>query len=176
MMSQRSYYMCILAFLSVLTIFLIIIAIVRIKNGKNAEPNEFDERQKLIRGESFKYAYAILILYLLFNSVIEDLTGKYRGAAGILLGIFVSLAVAIILCIWKDAFFNRDSTGKSLTVSNIFLLILDFYWGIPAILDPKNTYPYSIVFFYAGVLNLLILAIIAVKSFKDRREKDVESL
>lgn len=175
-MSQRNYYMGILALLCMLTIFLAIIVIVKLKKEKNVGPNEFDERQNLIRGESFKYGYSVLILYLLFNSVIEDLTGKYRGAAGICFGICISLAVAIIFCIWNDAFFSRNSNGKLLTVSNIFFLMLNFYWGVPAILHSKKALPYDIVFFYVGVLDTIIIVAMAVKRLMDGHEKNVESL
>ena len=171
-MTQNSYDIGQLVILIIPLIFALIIAIAKLKKGIISESDDFDERQELVRDKAFMYGFFTLLVYFLFYGITEEMTKKYWGVTGISLGICIALAVVITICIWNDAYAGRHFTLKFWAVVITFFLITNLYRGLPALLHGDG----DIVYVYEGVLDILILAVIVVKTFKDRREKDVESL
>lgn len=153
-------------------IFVLIVVAVKLKKGIISGSDVFDERQELIRGKAFMYGFFTLLIYFLFYGVREDITGQHWGMAGVSLGICLALAVILIICIWNDAYVGRHSTLKFWIVFITYLTITNLYRGIPALLHRSD----DIGYFFEGVLDFLVLVVIAVKSFKDRQEKNMESL
>ena len=77
---------------------------------------KYDERQELARGRAFKFAYTVLVVYLMGTGIFNMMTGIRwcdeftYGMIGVLSSVFVYACI----CIWNDAYININQ--KPVTV------------------------------------------------------------
>ena len=143
------------------------------KNGSRAE---FDERQKLVRGEIFQHAFIAVIVWNLLYWVISlslDHPLMVDGLSG-LVGVFVGVAVVGAESVWRDAFFSASSRPKSYVILYAVVLLCQ----VPsAILNWKEmlqggVLTYKVMPLVCAAAFLVILLALALKL--TRKEPDEE--
>ena len=94
---------------------LVVVAFLKRRAFKCGETwGEYDERQMVQRGIAFQRAYITLLLTLLCNALITGIAGVQWGQPGVeaFVCIMVSLAVFVVNCILRDAYFTVNQTPK----------------------------------------------------------------
>lgn len=159
---------------SVAVITSLITILYKKKYGKNK--NEYDERQKALRGKAYKTAYFVLMVYLIVNSLITK-AFELKWAETItesLLGIFISVLVFAIICIKNDAYVSlseKPATYLSLFSAvgfvNIGICILYYIRHKSFVTDGMlNEYAINL---FSGMMFLILSSAIAVKMFHERQ-------
>ncbi len=100
------------------------------RRGKDC--HEYDERQQANRGVAYRQAYLTLLVLLLANAI---LTGAAevrwaKNGVDIMLCIFASLAVFLVSCVRRDAYYPITATPKRY----LFLFGFMALCQVPAIL------------------------------------------
>jgi cytochrome bd-type quinol oxidase subunit 2 len=116
---------------SVAVVGSIIAIIYKKKYGR--KKNEYDERQKALRGKAYKAAYFTLLAYLVISGLVTKGFGIHwaEGMVEAFLGIFLSVAVFVIICIKNDAYFSLSD--RPTTYLALFSIIGFFNIGISTI-------------------------------------------
>lgn len=107
------------------------------KEQRASNKKKHDERQRIEQGRACKYAYIMLICYLLCDIFLKKIFGVVwcDHTFGVLLGISFSLSVFLAYCVFQDAYFsiNDSKAGTMISVNSIGLLQLSM--GIDHIVD-----------------------------------------
>ncbi len=173
-MSFNEYNLGVL--LGILVGLIIVAAALSWNKKKNGVRAEFDERQKLVRGEIFQHAFIAVMVWNLFYWVLSltvDHPLMVDGLSG-LVGIFVGVLVIGAESIWRDAFFSASSRPKSYVILYAVILLCQ----VPStILNWKEMIQDGVLTFKVMPLVCLVtfLCIFAALALKlTRREPDEE--
>jgi hypothetical protein len=137
-----------------------------------------DERQKLVRGTGFKYAFFTLMIYdVLYFSLATLFPDSFIATpVAIFLGICLSITVFAVYCIWNDGYYAINENQKALTISFTSFALLNFIGFVRGIreheilVDGKINFP--IVNFTATVTLLLIVITTILKSRKRHEDEE----
>ena len=93
---------------------LIVAAIILIA-GKKGTSKEYDERQRLLRGQAYQHAFLTLLVYCVLYGTLSFVTERHfmEDGAAVFIGAFLGLAVFAVECVWRDAFFAISRTPRS---------------------------------------------------------------
>ncbi|MEE1075928.1 MAG: hypothetical protein UHY68_01525 [Acutalibacteraceae bacterium] len=126
----------VLIFITAFTI--LALAFIVSKLSKNQQ-QKFDERQQIVRGKAFTYAFEAMLIYsALYLSCsqlfeIEFLT----TSVALMINIFIGLVVYGIYSIWNEAFFSLNEPPKKHTIILILAFVLNAYNAVAEIIDGK---------------------------------------
>ena len=110
-----------IGFFAVVIIFLIIAIVLKCKNN-NA--TEYDERQLIARNAAYKYAFSTLVCYCVLCGILDVAEIRWAETAiQMFLGMFLSVTVFVVICIFKDAYFGIEK-GKNNIRTFLFLSVL----------------------------------------------------
>lgn len=119
-------------------IILLLTSILNILRTKNKTViTYYDERQIKARGEAFKYSFLTLIISLILDGIVRNITG-YNWAQfydSIMVHVFISLGVFVNYSIFNDAYVEINSNSKRLSI--IFLVVgtINLIFPIMRIID-----------------------------------------
>ncbi|MCI5902748.1 MAG: hypothetical protein MRZ74_09495 [Blautia sp.] len=97
---------------------------------------KWDERQLLIRGNGFKYAFfTVLVLLFLYCSLGVSFEGFPLDvqAAGFLIAI-LGVAVDVVYCIWNGAYFSLNENRKRVLIGFALIGGFNLFIGVSGIL------------------------------------------
>ena len=136
---------------------LVIGLILKKKNGLS----KYDERQELIRGRAFKYAYWTLAAYLCFNGLLQVGTGIVWAdlMTSSFIGIFLSLTVFVVICIKNDAYFAFNQKPR------VYLILFGIIIAVNLACGILNLTDNDVQFVTDGMLNFHILSFLIVIVF-----------
>ena len=82
---------------------------------RGVKSGDYDERQQLQRGAAAQRAYLTLLLLLCANGIVSGVLGVYWAKPGVdcFLCMFASVAVFVVECIRRDAYFTVKQTPSS---------------------------------------------------------------
>ena len=111
----------------------ILIAIILIKffNRNKSLTTQYDERQKMIRGEAYKYAFYTLVIYEGILCVI--LTGRSLPVDPFVLhfgGIALGVAVQAGYSIWNGAYIGQNTNIRRFIITMILISVFNLVIGI----------------------------------------------
>ena len=97
----------------------------------------FDERQELIRGRAFKYAFFSILIYVASYGPISALLEKdfMTTSTALFVGIFIALIVFAVYNIWNESFFALKQTPINFILLFSITAICSGYSGICSIRD-----------------------------------------
>lgn len=105
------------------------------KNRK--EKFTYDERQKVSRGEGYKYAFYVLLIYnaayACLDMALDRVWAEPMTAA--LIGIALSVLVHVIYCIWHECYFSMNEEPKRVL---IFFAIISLVNIIIAVMQGRE--------------------------------------
>ena len=132
---------------------------------------EYDERQVIIRGKGFKYAYYTMSLSLFVFSLLQlnGVLSKVDTMVVFSICLLVSLCVFVNYCIFKDAFFGFNQSGKSVS----FYIVSGIIFSTILVKDILNSgfqFEYNITQLCLCLLYLSIGITSLLKNQIDRRE------
>ena len=107
-----SYYAGLVVGLLIVAVTVMVLKRRALRRGETC--GEYDERQMAQRGIAYQWAYITLMAALLVNSILTGVVGLQWGKPGVeaFVCLMVSLAVFVIQCIRRDAYFTVNQTPK----------------------------------------------------------------
>lgn len=88
--------------------------LLRFTKKDKKEKFTYDERQKVARGEGYKYAFFVLIVYNagygILNMVLEHPWAE--DLTGLMIGVCLAVLVHIIYSIWHECYFSMNEEPK----------------------------------------------------------------
>ena len=137
--------------------------------------NEYDERQKLAQGKAYKWSYFTLLGYLLLGGLFDLATGiRWCDLyTFVFMGVFLSLAVFIVLCLQMDAYVSFRQRPKQAVLVLLVIAAMNLIPGIinistPGVLIADGMLTYHVV---NPLLGLLLLISALSVWFRYRREQ-----
>jgi hypothetical protein len=106
---------------------LIIAAIlIKVANTNHKVKTEYDERQLLIRGKGYMYAFYTILAYQVVMMILSagDIELPIERYAQDCVGIILGCIVLGVYCIWNDVYWGLNNNKKSYTI--IFILAMLF--------------------------------------------------
>jgi len=160
----------------VLIVALVIALIVKKKNG----PAKYDERQELLRGRAFKYAFLVLIAYLCLNGLLQVGTGLEWAdlMTSSFIGICLSVTVFVVICIMNDAYFAFNQKPKFYLVMFGVLIAVNLTIGIFNLTNEDVRFVtdgklnFHVLSFIVVVIFLAVFIALAIKTLMAKRQAD----
>lgn len=102
----------ILGFCVGILVAVVVLTVLRKRRG--CASNEYDERQKMVRGKAYGAAFFTLMCYLPVNAAV-NICWRPWTVSGIdsLIGLFLSVAVFIVCAIRGDAYFSLQEKPRT---------------------------------------------------------------
>lgn len=158
----------------VFIIALVVSLIVKKKNG----PAKYDERQELLRGRAFKYAFWVLIAYLCLNGLLQVGTGLEWAdlMTSSFIGICLSLTVFVVICIMNDAYFAFNQKPRLYLVMFGILIAVNLTAGILNLTDndvrfvTEGKLNFHVLSFVVVVVFLAVFIALAIKTLMAKRQ------
>jgi cytochrome b561 len=99
----------------ILAVAITMMVIRTMQKHRGVQPGDYDERQQLQRGAAAQRAYLALLLLLCVNGIVSGVLGVYWAKPGVdcFLCMFASVAVFVVECIRRDAYFTVKQTPRS---------------------------------------------------------------
>lgn len=106
----------------IILIFLVAFVLIISRLTKNKNCN-FDERQELIRGRAYKYAFFTYLIYGVGYSAVSSLLEKdfMTTSTAFMVGLYISLIVFAVYNIWNDSFFAFNQ--KPVSYISLFFIV-----------------------------------------------------
>ena len=98
----------------------VVLALIGAKYTKKNKKEKFtyDERQKAVRGDGYKYAFYTLMIYNVIYACLDIALDRpwAETFAGMTAGICLALVVMVIYCIWHDCYFSLNEDPKKVLI------------------------------------------------------------
>ncbi|MBP5151425.1 MAG: hypothetical protein ILP13_00770 [Lachnospiraceae bacterium] len=156
---------------------LIIALVVVLSRKENAPVKKYDERQVAAQGKAYKYGFITMSVCLILTVVSMGMKISIPAEPELLMILCILLggAVTVTNLIWDDAYFRMDENRTMWIVFFSLLSVLNLGIGITRIVrqelfaDGVLTFAGS-VNLICGVFMVYLLAVILIKSIRDRNE------
>jgi hypothetical protein len=150
------------------------------KSGDIRLKSAYDERQKLARGKAFRATYFMLIFYLIGNQIINRLGVVWStSGTGILIGILLSVAVFIIMCVLNDAYLSLSKKPpyfygffSAIGLTNLISGIRHFQNGESVMIN--GLFNSHCIYFVSLSLCVVVIVVFAVKNRVERKRSLTE--
>jgi len=98
----------------------LVIAAVMLRFAKKDKKEKFtyDERQKVARGEAYKYAFYTLVIYNAAYGIIDLALEKpwAETLTAVMIGICLAVLVHVVYCIWHECYFSMNEEPKRVLI------------------------------------------------------------
>lgn len=99
----------------VLAVAIIGMVVRTVQKRRGVQRGDYDERQQVQRGAAAQHAYITLLLLLCLNGIVSGALDVHWAQPGVdsFLCMFISVAVFVVECIRRDAYFTAKQTPSS---------------------------------------------------------------
>ena len=155
----------------------IIIVVIGLKltNKNHKVKTEYDERQLLVRGNAYRYAFYTVVIWeaVLMVLAIGDLPLPVPDIALHFAGIIAGVLVLSTVCIWKDAYWGLNNNRRRY---GVILLIAGLFNAIPVIgnLSGRGSSDFPYVNLLCCVMLVVVGAELLLKQLADKRAENAE--
>ena len=168
------------AYIAGVVVGILVVAVAMYFFGRHAHTDgarkpKFDERQELIRGRGYKYAFFCLLAYLVVYGAAGYLV--MEPVAGAFLGIMVGVAVYAGYTIWNDAYFAMNEKRRMYIGLFAVITVINAVAGISncvqgRVIQDGRLSGGGSVNLMCAVLFLVIMVMLLVKEIAARREEE----
>lgn len=161
-----------------LIIGLILVAIVlKVTKRDGSFKCKFDERQELVRGRGFKYAFFTLISYNLFLGLIYPALEKefMDESIKLILGVLLAILVYACYCIWHEGYFSLNENPKRVLIAFAIIALSNLLIGVVQLshfgflVDGKITYHSTNLF--CALMFIIVFITLLLKSISNKGEE-----
>lgn len=140
-----------------------------------ARKPRFDERQELVRGRGYKYAFFTLMVYLVAYGVIGYTW--FAPLVGAFLGLVIGVGVYACYTIWQDAYFALNEKRRMYILLDALIFAINAAAGVSNILQGRVMENGVVtgggsLNLMCAVLFLVVLVALLCKEIASRREED----
>ncbi len=158
--------------LMLIILMLVIGYSVMILKGDDMKQN-YDERQVLIRGRAYEYAFCTMIVTNSLSGLL-GMGGVELPVSGfelLLISVMLGVLIYALYSIWNEGYFALNMRKKSMVVILILVGLMNMIIGIMALLQNGMT-DIRYLNFLCGIMLLVICVTMLVKKYcKDREEE-----
>lgn len=163
---------------------ILLVAVVMFFFGRYAHTDgkrkpKFDERQELVRGRGYRYAFFTLLVYHLVYAVLKMAFGwaVLDDITGMFIGLMLSISVYACYAIWHDAYFALNEKRKYYIWLFAAVTVLNGVIGIGHVVRGEvfvngRTSFSNCLNLLCAVLFLVVLAALLIKEIASRREEE----
>ena len=146
----------------------------RAARKKGLGNGKYDERQQVVRGRAFTWAYITLLAYLGIWMVLRTMELPFfMQSLSVLLGVLLSIAVFVGCCIFRDAYFKASESPRAWigVISAVGLLNLGI--GLVRLFREATLEErlYENANLFVGALLVFTLVCVVIKRAIDRRSE-----
>lgn len=157
---------------------ILVVLLLRWTKKDGASKCKFDERQELVRGRGFKYAFFTLMIctavYAFADSLAEN--RMIGSLTGVCICIVISCVVYACYCIWNEGYFALNENPKRVMVAFVLISLMNFAVfarsAMKGNLMENGVLSESFVNLFCGIMFLVIFAVLLLKYLKNRREAE----
>lgn len=159
---------------------LIVFAIFKLGNKDGRVKTEYDERQKIVIGEGYKYAFWTLAALLVVLQIAVELERDFSEASIIQssLGpltfalIIVSILVFCVYSIWNGAYWGLNSNKKNYIIIIAVIGVVNVFIGVAAIMSDGLVVNGALSGAFVNLTcGLLMAVVLGIAWIKDRIDK-----
>ncbi|MBO5302691.1 MAG: hypothetical protein J6A92_01425 [Lachnospiraceae bacterium] len=137
----------------------------------------FDERQNIIRGKGYKYAFFTLLIYNALILVIGNVLEMYMDREMIMfIGICLSVIVYAAYAIWNEGYFSLNENPKRVMIIFGVVGVINLISGISSIVSGEIIENGKVSFramnLLCAVLMFSVLIVLAIKTICNREEDE----
>lgn len=139
---------------------------------------KYDERQDLIRGRGFKYAFFTLLIYNMIVPMLKifDVELLADSAALFMIGAIAGMLVYVIYAIWNEAYFSLNENPKAIMIAFAFIGLINLALGIVRMFDgtflTEGKLTFNSINFLLGIGFVIIFMTLAAKQIRNKREEE----
>ena len=159
--------------------FCVVIGLIfRLRRGKKSDRGkvEYDERQLLARGKAYKAGFFVTLLYcLLFAALSVTEIPFFQSVTGMLLGVFLGIAVFAVTAIRNDAYLGLNENKRSFLILGCVVAVADLVIGVCNGLDgtlmENGQLTFDCLNLMVGVLFTVIVAALLIHDRQVKKEE-----
>lgn len=165
----------------IIVIFLIVAVVLR---RKNCSKTEYDERQLIARNAAYKYSFFTLLFYCILCGMIDIAEIKWaETVTQMFLGMFMSVTVFVVICIFKDAYFgikkgkNNIYTFLYLSATITVMQLFNFIFNVLIEKEPiitNGVLNSNIIPLFCAVVFLIMIIATIIKIVVNKKECEEE--
>lgn len=112
------------------TIFFCLLVSLKKKEGKR-----YDERQQIVRGIGYKYAFFSIVLFFSVAALVSEIVEKQfmTRSAETIIGLCVGVAVYVVYCILNDGYFAINENRRSVLITIAIIGVINIVIGVDQI-------------------------------------------
>ncbi len=157
---------------------LVLIIILKVTKTDGNIKCKYDERQELVRGKGFKYAFFTLLCY---NFIVACLIMAFEeipidGSGYLMIGTIIGVLVYVTYAIWNEAYFSLNENPKKIMLVFALLGFSNLLLGIRQMIEGKflenGVLTFHSMNFFIGIVMVIIFAVLVAKQICRRREED----
>lgn len=158
--------------------FVLIIVILKTSKKDGSIKCKYDERQDLVRGRGFKYAFFTLLIYNFVVPMFEicDVELPADSTALFMIGAIIGLLVYVIYAIWNEAYFSLNENPKAVMIAFAFIGVSNLMLGVMRMVDGTFLTDGKLTFrsinFLLGIVFVIIFITLAAKQICNKREEE----
>lgn len=139
---------------------------------------KYDERQQIIRGKGFKYAFFTLVFYNFLAAVISGAMEKQYIKSEVLMiaGILIGVLVYASYCIWNEGYFSINENPKRVMIAFAIIAVINIGLGISNILHHRvfenGVLTIHCLNLLCAMMMVMIFLVLAVKYICKQREEE----
>lgn len=141
--------------------------------------DNFDERQLLVRGNAYRYAYytalVLIAAWMIVSEVITTL--PVTPGLALLIIMMISIDVYAVYSILNDAYFGINYDKRRYFIFFLVVVAMNLFGGVVNILGDEVTAPYGLLEcanLVVAVSFIPLLVLMGIKSGKDKEDEEDE--
>ena len=163
-----------LGFLTGILIVAIVCAVTAkaLKKKGRIGAGQYDERQQIVRGRAFTWAYAVLMVYLAVWMVFRSMEVPFfMEGVSVIIGALISIAVFVGYSIFHDAYFKASESPRAWIAVICATGLLNLGIGVRRLIVGATLKErlYENMNLFVGALFLVVIVCLLVKRAMDRR-------
>lgn len=167
---------------AIVIVMIIGMIVISKRNGGSAPESEvFDERQKMIRGDGYKWGFVSMISYFMIYAVIISASGHTIGAPELMIfiGLEIGLVVCAVYCILRDALIGVNRSFKFVVFMDVFCIagqLIGYFRerAVGALLIENGKLTSTALPLSIAVSFMIILVALLVRRYYQKKEEKSE--
>jgi len=158
--------------------FVAIIILLKLTKKDGTIKCKYDERQDLIRGRGFKYAFFTILIYNMIIPMLKicGVELPADSAALFMIGAIAGMLVYVIYAIWNEAYFSLNENPKAIMIVFAFIGLINLALGIVRMFDgtflTDGKMTFNSINFLLGIGFVIIFMTLAAKQIANKREEE----
>ena len=157
---------------------LIVVILLRLMKTDGSSKCKFDERQELVRGRGFKYAFFTLMIYSMVYGYMDMFLAekKIDTMTGTMIGVMLGIVVYAVYSIWNEGYFSLNEDPKRVIIIFAIIAVVNFMLAGMNIADGKMIEDGVLTFrsmnLFCGIMFVIIGGVLMLKKALNAKEDE----